>query len=532
MSFVQLLKTLEEVQHKGRQSEKRVQDLEVENHELKKKLVEEEADDAVIVQSWGDRVRVLQNENKELQKRLEDDEEEDSLLVSQLNKRIDELVAENSELKSAIGQLEAQVVMVDSSGHKSSQHQWTDRKQWTSDERKTPIKLDLLKQRINQMVIENDELKSTIGRLRWANQNDKEKDKESPTQVRSDPLESEELESESAEETTIVSQEEDNDLLTKQMEEELNQLRQKLWSEQNESQMWRDMYEKLKNEMLEKMVNERVVEESVDGRSRQTITEEEEVNSGGHQKSDPLNENVDNVYDWVLNSSHVLKEALVSGSGVVADKLRALLDNNQLLRGINATQSVVYDLNSRLQNKWQELQDLKTVLANGNQKISNKMSKLLDKTVRKLREASDKLLTKEEDIERRVNHFSNHITRLIVNLDKKWNNLLNKLSDRYAKQSESSAEESVQQFESSESKINWFFLRAKSRREESQPMSDGGQEVDEKVDDQENWFLRKARKPKEPIAGEESPHHWYHSRRDRLKRSRHFEQSYRYSRHR
>ena len=478
------------------------------------KLVEEEADDEIIVQSWGDKVKVLEDQNKELHKRLEDDEEEDSLLLKKLNQRIDDLLAENNELKTAIYQLEAQVVMVDKSPNISPLVANSDGQD--SEKAKVPIKLDLLKQRINQMVIENDELKSTIARLRWADHQSEEQVKDNQKSgLKSDPLESEELD-ESEEESVenfsedVIIIKEENDLLVTEMEEQLNLMKEMLSSEQNEAKMWKEMYEKLKEEMFERVVKDQ---------TEDTAQKKEDKS----QKTEFFDENV--VYDWVLNSTNVLRDALFKGSGVVGDKLKQMLDkiteNGDIFRGINATQSVLFDLNSQLRDKWQELQDLKTVFSNGNQKISNKMSKLLDKTIRKLQEASSKLLTKDEDINQRVTDFSNHMNRLINNLDKKWNNLLNKLSDRYAKQTESSAEETVDEFESSEPKINWFFERAKSRKyqqnsasetktsdgnrqtsfesividEESDEETAGGGDDDD-VSEEENWFLRKARKPK------------------------------------
>lgn len=497
------MKTLEEVQHKGRQSEKRVQDLEVENQELKMKLVEEEEDDQVIVQSWDSKVKVLEHENQELQRRLEDEEEEDSLQMKRFNDRIDELLAENNELKSAIAQLEAQVVMVSPNPNpvliEDQLRSGKSEEQQSIDQTSIPIiKLDLLKQKINQLVVENDELRSTIARLRWANHRS-----ESESEVEVD-------------DPTIT-----DEMADKVLEEQLEELRQLLSSEQNESKMWREMYEKLRLEMIDKM--------SKEGSKGST-------NSGDNGKNANDNNIFDEnqIYDWIFNSTNVLKEALVKGSGVVGDRLKAMFHkisenesifSGEVLRGINSTQSVLFELSRQLQDKWQELQDLRTAFADGSQKISTKMSKLLDRTIRKLQEASNKLLsTNEEDIDQKVEHFSNHISKLIKNLDKKWNNLFNKLSDRYYKQSsnsESSTEDKDKQ--SSDPKTNWFFERAKSRREEQMKTRSASQTqtddrlksdyeynrivieesddtdsddsgVDEEPEEGVNWFLRKAKK--------------------------------------
>ena len=444
------------------------------------KLVEEEEDDEEIVQTWDQKVRALENEKKELQKRLDTDEEEDSIQLKSLNNKIDELLAENNELKAAIGQLEAQVDMVDQNPSTVSAFDGYS----TARQNRPSIKLDVLKQKINQMVIENDELKSTIARLRWASnyhQNVEEYNSEEEV------IEEEVEDFMSAEDIS-------------QLEDQLNQLKDLLSSEQSESKKWKEMYESLKKEK-----------------------EESTKSSKNNKNGDTFDENV--IYDWVLNSTNVLKEALVKGSGVVGTKLKEIFDkltendsifSGDISMGINATQTVFYELNRRLQNKWQELQDLKDVLSNGNKKISNKMSKLLERTVRKLQDAGNKLLSKEERLKSRVDAFSNRISKLIVDLDNKWNNLLNKLSDRYSKQHKSS-----ETYENSEPKINWFFERAKSRRQHQTSPSDTETDGNRKsniefdrvvIDDsdvdqfsdsgveeeeaEENWFLRKAKKPK------------------------------------
>ncbi len=455
------------MKYKGQQSEKRVQDLEVENSELKMKLVEEEEDDEVIVQSWGNRVAILENENKELRSRIEDDEEEDSVVLQNLNDRIDELLKENNELKSAITQLEAQVVMV---GHNPTTISSSDgeyslpRLPKSSD--KVPIKLDLLRQRINQMVLENDELKTTIARLRWS-----EKSHNSDL-----VLEEEE-------------DEENPDLDLSNLEEQMNSLKDMLMTEQIESKKWKEMYEemKLKNEEI--------------------LNKENNNNNNNNRKQ--FDESV--VYQWIWNSTNVLKEVLISGSSVVGDRLKAMFEQlsksesiipNEIYNGINATQSILSDLNQRLKNKWEELQNLKNVVSNGNQKLSYKMAKLLENTLRKLQDAGEKLINNENTLKARVEHFSNRISRLVENLDNKWNELLNKWSKKYSRRYDSNEE-----IKSNTMPNNWFLERASARRaqqtenegivknaDEVKDNENSGFVESDGEDSEENWYLKKGKK--------------------------------------
>jgi hypothetical protein len=456
------------VKYKGQQSEKRVQDLEVENSELKMKLVEEEEDDEVIVQSWGNRVALLENENKELRSRIEDDEEEDSVVLQNLNDRIDELLKENNELKSAIAQLEAQVVMV---GHNPATISSSDgeyslpRLPKSTD--KFSIKLDLLRQRINQMVLENDELKTTIARLRWSEK--------------------------SYDSDLVLEEEEDEEnpaLDLSKLEEQMNNLKEMLMTEQTESKKWKEMYEEMK------------------------FKNEEMLNKENNNNRKQFDESV--VYEWIWNSTNALKEVLISGSSVVGDRLKAMFEQlsksesiipNEIYNGINATQSILADLNQRLQNKWEELQNLKNVMSNGNQKLSYKMAKLLENTLRKLQDAGEKLINNENTLKARVEHFSNRISKLVENLDNKWSELLNKWSKRYSKRFDSNEET-----KSNTIPNNWFLERASARRAqqtENEGIIRNADEIkgnensgfvesnaEESDNSEENWYLKKGKKSK------------------------------------
>ncbi|CAG2178845.1 unnamed protein product, partial [Oppiella nova] len=463
MEHLHLLKTLEEVKYKGQQSEKRVKDLEVENSELKMKLVEEEEDDEVIVQSWGSRVALLEAENQELKIRFEEDEEEDEEVMQRLNDRIVELLAENQELKAAIYQLEAQVVNVvhtpsdiDSS---AKSYSYAEDKSTTAGTAnlKVPVKLDLLKQRINQMVIENDELKSTIARLRWTSHDTIETED-------SDQVIDEYIADEEVEEMDNIQES------SEELERQLNELRDRLNTEQMEAKKWREMYENLKttaDDNINQNENNKPQKPSSD-KMDDTIDDE-----------DIIEDNV--IYDWVLNSTNLFREALHKGSSVISHKLKGLYDRLmsdnesiiplEVFNGLNLTQTVIIDLNRRLQNKWQELQDLKTVFASGNEKISNKMSRLYAQTIRKLHDAKNKLLSKEKTMRSKVDEFTVHMSRLVNKMDDKWNQLLNKLSKRYSKDSSTGPEDQhssrdTKGDEEFEPKINWFFRRANSRRKQ------------------------------------------------------------------
>ncbi|CAG2113270.1 unnamed protein product [Medioppia subpectinata] len=459
MEHLHLLKTLEEVKYKGQQSEKRVKDLEVENSELKMKLVEEEEDDEVIVQSWGSRVALLETENQELKTRLVEDEEEDSVVMARLNARIGELVTENQELKAAINQLEVQVVNVghnpaagvDTNGYSNA------RVIDTETAGKVPIKLDLLKQRINQMVIENDELKSTIARLRWTSHDQMIVDEDS------DPLIDEEIIEEEEESSPEYESQESSAEEMEQLERQLNELRDMLSTEQMESKKWRQMYESLKTTKSDDNIDK-------------TPNKDNQRSKPSKNKPKEAADNDNILFDWVLNSTSLFKDAVRKGSAVFSDRFQELYnkvmaENESIIplevfNGLNLTQTVITDLNRRLTNKWHELQDLRTVFTAGNEKISAKMSRLYAQTVRKLHDAKHKLLSKEESVRSKVDQFSARMSRLVDKMDAKWNQLLAKLSKRYGQQP--SAEKSGRQSadEEYEPKINWFFERANSRRQQ------------------------------------------------------------------
>ncbi|XP_054156413.1 bromodomain and WD repeat-containing DDB_G0285837-like isoform X2 [Oppia nitens] len=521
MEHLQLLKTLEEVKSKGKQSEQRVKDLEEENSELKMKLVEEEEDDQQIVESWGNRVAILETENQELRTRLEDDEEEDSVVLKRLNDKIDELMQENEELKAAINQLEAQVVNV--VGHTISAGEEEEEAEGVSissqssridhnirnggsggardngADIKMPVKLDLLKQRINQMIIENDELKSTIGRLRWTTQ----EQPPPPPSSDDDLIDEEDIDDETKYVNSIVddysssysSNELAEELLAQQLEEQLTELKDQLISEQLESKKWRQMYESLKK--TEKSDNSN----TNNGNSKNQKTLYENTNYDDFVDDD------DNVlYDWVMNSTNMVKEALVTGSGIVSDKLKTLYTKmtsenesfipSEVFAGLNITHSVLQSFNRRLHDKWQELQDMKFAFTStnggggrsgagsdsggsGHEKVANKMARLFQQTVRKLREAGNRLLSKEEKLRTRVDQFAARIAKVIDKMDNKWNQLLDKLAKRYSKNGANSGSGGASASDNDdgsdkkkkgddEEKINWFFERANSRRQQHQ----------------------------------------------------------------
>ena len=377
-------------------------------------------------------------ENEDLRSLLESDDEADYEMMEKLNKRIAELQEENKELYSGLSLLEAQIEMAGNNPtiatSRNQLNQFDSSIKDSHDQSKPnsiPSKLDLLRQRINQLVGENDDLKSTIARLRWSKQ---------------------------MQET--VDNDDDESIDVASLEKQLDNLRDMLELEQSESKKWKQMYEDIKAKTMETEKN---------------------------KQNEAL------ISDWLVNFADMLKEGLVTGSAAFGQRVKNILETvtkssvvltDELNHGINMTQEIIANLNDRLQNKWRELQNIKIV--NEDQKLTSKMAKLLENTIQKIQQASEKFSTNTRPFSTRIKQFSAKINKLILNLDSKWDHLMNKAFGKSEKsksdQSEFDQSKSGQDnVDDNQGDSNWIFERANARRKNL------------KNDLNENWVFERAR---------------------------------------
>ncbi|XP_046919075.2 uncharacterized protein LOC124499236 isoform X2 [Dermatophagoides farinae] len=193
MEHLKLLEVLEDIKSKGERSAKRVLVLEEENEDLKHKLEEEEQDDRIMAEDYNLRVTQLQEENQELRDQFRIDEDEDGRLINELQSKIRFLDSNNQQLRRLLKNLEQQISMhndndddepmiismetnnnnkQNSMEKENSNEQ--DRYQSSSEslivnENESYQRYDIVRQRINQLMLENEELKAKIARYRWTN---------------------------------------------------------------------------------------------------------------------------------------------------------------------------------------------------------------------------------------------------------------------------------------------------------------------------------------------------------------------------
>ncbi|KAH9400103.1 hypothetical protein TYRP_001660 [Tyrophagus putrescentiae] len=165
MEHLKLLEVLEKVKSKGKQNEKRVKVLEEENLDLKKKLEEEEEDDQELELTWGNRVAELVNENEELRQTLEEDDVEDMKVLGELRSQMESVRRENGELKTIIEQLDRQMIngpTAESNFEADFLAEFDE-----NNAAEYVARYNIMRERINQMMFENEELKGKIARYRW-----------------------------------------------------------------------------------------------------------------------------------------------------------------------------------------------------------------------------------------------------------------------------------------------------------------------------------------------------------------------------
>lgn len=259
MEHLKLLEALKEVKSKGKQNEKRVKVLEEENHDLKKKLEEEEEDDQELELTWGNRVAELVNENEELRQTLVEDDAEDMKVLNELRSQMDSIKRENGELKTIIEHLDKQMV----NGPSST----TFESDWSAEFEKSNAaeyvaRYNIMRDRINQMMFENEELKGKIARYRWTAQkkDDDEKD------------------------------EERHESKMKALKARISILNRQLQGEQIESRRWKEKFEsiikKMKNSQTQTTNQKRSRQESENYRKSDSDNSDNSKNNQQNKRSD------------------------------------------------------------------------------------------------------------------------------------------------------------------------------------------------------------------------------------------------------
>ncbi|KAI1301398.1 hypothetical protein HDE_02676 [Halotydeus destructor] len=394
MEHLQLLKSLNQVKNREQQSQKRVLDLESENTILKVRLMEEEEDDILIAESLEEKISQLKNENDALKSKLEDDGK-----FRSLEKTVDTLNKDNMELKSALRNLHMQMNM-----------DYDDEANVGDDFNNTeePLKrLDAIRQRINQLLFENEDLKSTIARLRYTKETEPE------------PI--------------------DNSV--EALEEQLEALQNIVDLEKEEAKKWKALFEA----------------------ERAKSTENSKISE--YQSNDFRNI----LMDSIIGNSDVLGTALKSmvesGFETVAE-ISKEVDSR-----IAIIQDTATELHSSLVSKWQSLNSFNSEENEfGSQKIIGKMAALLSTTMRKLQDSGDKFSTTQKPLESRITKLATRMSKISDNLETKWIEINKKLYRRlYAEEGKATADWYWERSKSRRTPSgmtedgNWMLARAKNR---------------------------------------------------------------------
>uniref|UniRef100_A0A131XJG6 Putative myosin-2 heavy chain non muscle n=1 Tax=Hyalomma excavatum TaxID=257692 RepID=A0A131XJG6_9ACAR len=140
MQHLQLMKTFNQVKHSERLSREQARKLELENEQLKARLEEEETDDILVQKQLESKVRSLTEENQELQSRLGHESQREAALRS-LEHQVQQLLNENDRLKRSMQEQVPSSV--------------------------TTSRISRLRDTVNRLIIENEDLKAVVARLRY-----------------------------------------------------------------------------------------------------------------------------------------------------------------------------------------------------------------------------------------------------------------------------------------------------------------------------------------------------------------------------
>lgn len=206
MQHLQLMKTFNQVKHSERLSREQARKLELENEQLKARL-EEEADEVIVQQQLEEKVQSLAEENRELQSRLGHESQREAALRS-LEHQVQQLLSENEMLKRS---MEEQVPVTNS-------------------------RISLLRDTVNRLIIENEDLKAVVARLRYG----------PPLPTADDDATSVKSKGDSQSEGAAAEEEADEGDPQPEAKDQLSELLDVLKKQHADSKQWRRLYDELK----------------------------------------------------------------------------------------------------------------------------------------------------------------------------------------------------------------------------------------------------------------------------------------------
>ncbi|XP_074603158.1 uncharacterized protein LOC141856667 isoform X1 [Brevipalpus obovatus] len=337
-----------------------------ENNHLRTELFEERVEQKPLSSSLEERILQLESENAKLKMRLDWERSEGTISSARrLEMKINDLRQENSELREALKQLQNQVGLA---GDYSNQVKPSENIKSSSDplellngEKDDSLKIDLLRQRINSMVQENDDLKSTIARLRWSG---------SPQEVKS---------------TNEV-----DEWKLSELEKEITKLTDLLVNERDEATKWKKMYE----EMLQKL---------------ETTT---------NPKDDSLK---DDVLAWL--DSPFFSEKLWESWNLMPQEPSDSEEFLPVKEKVNQTLSMLIKFQEKLWEKWNGIKKFPLsdhVSFSKGQKTMVEMIELLVSSLRKLQDMSSKYVGNNKPVSQKIDKFAAKMAKTLETLESKW----------------------------------------------------------------------------------------------------------------
>lgn len=383
-------------------SKVKVQELESENHILKEMLIEEEKDDVQMAETMEEKISLLKSENNMLRQELEAVRHEDKAMLDGLKGTLNTVQTENQELRGVIRQLHLQMKMNNdlmpslNDNHKGSSGNG-------GSEMNVSESVARLRQKINHIVAENEDLKTTIARLRYAK--DSQDDHYSETQE------------------VIIA-------LVKQLKD----LQHLVSSEQEQSLKWRERYESEKAK-------------SQGGSSLYSWFQGQDIRKFFE---DSVKNGSEIVGDWFGALKTVL-DSLLEGA--------ASFETSEQAR---EAKKVVQTLQESLNQKWTELSYMNVRNDLTSQKIVTRMASLLTNTLRKLQDSGDKFFNAQKPMENRINKFSSKVEKITESLELKWIEITNRLYKKLIANDKDESEEV-----SEEKEADWYWERGVARKESS-----------------------------------------------------------------
>lgn len=217
MQHLQLMKTFNQVKNSERLSREQARKLERENEQLKARLEEEGGDELLVQHELEAKVQTLTEENRELQSRLGHESQREAALRS-LEHQVQQLQDENERLKRSMQEQGPSPV--------------------------TTGRISLLRDKVNRLIVENEDLKAVVARLRYGPPPPAAGHfhRHPPGEAASDEVKGGDNQSDGKE----VGEEDMDDPALGGAEGQLSELLDVLKKQQADSKQWRRLYEELR----------------------------------------------------------------------------------------------------------------------------------------------------------------------------------------------------------------------------------------------------------------------------------------------